>query len=165
MAQGGLWESGGGGVGGSGGGCESGVAADVRGRDAGGGVGVEQWRVDDIEPAVPVAGDLRNGYGSVAGDGLAFYDSIYTERFMGLPDGNPAGYQAASLLPLAGRLRGNLLLMHGEGDDNVHFQNSEMLINALVAADKPFRLMAYPNRSHCILRGEWHDAACVWAAD
>ncbi len=81
------------------------------------------------------------------------YDSIYTERFMGLPDGNPAGYQAASLLPLAGRLRGNLLLMHGEGDDNVHFQNSEMLINALVAADKPFRMMAYPNRSHCICEG------------
>jgi dipeptidyl-peptidase-4 len=81
------------------------------------------------------------------------YDTIYTERFMGLPDGNAAGYQAASLLPLAGRLTGNLLLMHGSGDDNVHFQNSEMLINALVAADKPFRMMAYPNRTHCICEG------------
>jgi dipeptidyl-peptidase-4 len=81
------------------------------------------------------------------------YDSIYTERFMGLPDGNPAGYQAASLLPLASHLRGNLLLMHGAGDDNVHFQNSEELINALVAADKPFRMMAYPNRTHCICEG------------
>jgi dipeptidyl-peptidase-4 len=81
------------------------------------------------------------------------YDSIYTERFMGLPDGNPVGYQAASLLPLASHLRGNLLLMHGAGDDNVHFQNSEELINALVAADKPFRMMAYPNRTHCICEG------------
>jgi dipeptidyl-peptidase-4 len=81
------------------------------------------------------------------------YDTIYTERFMGLPDGNAAGYQAASLLPLAGRLTGNLLLMHGSGDDNVHFQNSEMLINALVAADKPFRMMDYPNRTHCICEG------------
>jgi dipeptidyl-peptidase-4 len=81
------------------------------------------------------------------------YDTIYTERFMGMPDANAAGYQAASLLPLAGRLTGNLLLMHGMGDDNVHFQNSEMLINALVAADKPFRMMAYPNRTHCICEG------------
>jgi dipeptidyl-peptidase-4 len=81
------------------------------------------------------------------------YDNVYTERFMGLLDGNAGGYQAASLLPLASRLKGNLLLMHGMGDDNVHFQNSEMMINALVAADKPFRMMAYPNRTHCICEG------------
>lgn len=81
------------------------------------------------------------------------YDTIYTERLMGLPDQNIAGYRDASVLPLADRLRGNLLLVHGTGDDNVHFQNSEVLINALVAADKPFTMMAYPNRSHCICEG------------
>lgn len=81
------------------------------------------------------------------------YDNVYTERFMGLLDGNAAGYKEASLLPLASHLKGNLLLMHGEGDDNVHYQNSEMMINALVAAGKPFRMMAYPNRTHCICEG------------
>jgi dipeptidyl-peptidase-4 len=81
------------------------------------------------------------------------YDTIYTERLMGLPDDNAAGYRAASVLPLADRLKGNLLLVHGTGDDNVHFQNSEFLINALVAADRPFTMMAYPNRTHCICEG------------
>ena len=82
-----------------------------------------------------------------------YYDTIYTERLMGLPQDNATGYHAASLLPLADRLRGNLLLVHGTGDDNVHFQNSELLINALVAANKPFSMMAYPNRTHCICEG------------
>ena len=50
-------------------------------------------------------------------------------------------------------LQGNLLLVHGGGDDNVHFQNSEILINALVAANKPFQMMEYPNRTHCICQG------------
>jgi len=81
------------------------------------------------------------------------YDTIYTERYMGLPDGNAAGYRDASVVPLVGRLTGNLLLVHGMGDDNVHYQNSEFLINALVAADKPFTMMAYPNRTHCICEG------------
>jgi dipeptidyl-peptidase-4 len=81
------------------------------------------------------------------------YDTIYTERLMGLPQDNVAGYREASVIPLANHLRGNLLLVHGTGDDNVHFQNSELLINALVAADKPFSMMAYPNRTHCICEG------------
>jgi dipeptidyl-peptidase-4 len=51
-------------------------------------------------------------------------------------------------------LRGHLLLVHGSGDDNVHFQNSEALINALVAANKPFTMMEYPNRTHCICEGD-----------
>ena len=50
--------------------------------------------------------------------------------------------------------KGNLLLVHGGGDDNVHFQNSEMLINALVAANKPFQMMEYPNRTHCVCQGK-----------
>ena len=73
---------------------------------------------------------------------------------MGLPQENEAAYHDGSPLFFADRLRGNLLLVHGSGDDNVHFQGSERLINALVAADRPFPLMVYPNRSHCICEGE-----------
>jgi dipeptidyl-peptidase-4 len=83
----------------------------------------------------------------------ALYDNVYTERFNGLPDQNKAGYDRGSPLTYVGGFRGNLLLIHGSGDDNVHFQNTEMLINALVAANKPFTMMEYPNRTHCICQG------------
>jgi dipeptidyl-peptidase-4 len=56
--------------------------------------------------------------------------------------------------PCVARLRGNLLVVHGSGDDNVHFQGTERLINALVAANRPFTLMVYPNRPHCICERE-----------
>jgi dipeptidyl-peptidase-4 len=83
----------------------------------------------------------------------ALYDNVYTERFNGLPSDNRAGYNRGSPLTYVKGFRGNLLLIHGSGDDNVHFQNSEMLINALVAANKPFTMMEYPNRTHCICQG------------
>jgi dipeptidyl-peptidase-4 len=83
----------------------------------------------------------------------ALYDNVYTERFNGLPDQNKAGYDRGSPLTYVSGLEGNLLLVHGSGDDNVHFQNSEMLINALVTANKPFTMMEYPNRTHCICQG------------
>ena len=73
---------------------------------------------------------------------------------MGLPQENEADYREGSPLTHAARLRGKLLLVHGTGDDNVHYQGSQRLINALVAANRPFTLMAYPNRSHCICEGE-----------
>jgi dipeptidyl-peptidase 4 len=82
------------------------------------------------------------------------YDTIYQERYMGLPQENAAAYREGSPLFFADRLQGNLLLVHGSGDDNVHFQGSERLINALVAANRPFQLMVYPNRTHCICEGE-----------
>ena len=82
-----------------------------------------------------------------------FYDTIYSERYLGLPGDNPEAYRAASPITFADALKGDLLLVHGSGDDNVHFQNSETLINALVAADKPFTMMEYPNRTHCICEG------------
>jgi len=82
------------------------------------------------------------------------YDTIYQERYMGLPQDNEQAYREGSPLLLADRLRGNLLLVHGSGDDNVHFQGSERLINALVAANRPFTFMMYPNRSHCICERE-----------
>jgi len=82
-----------------------------------------------------------------------FYDNIYTERYNGLPQGNAAGYDAGSPLTYVNRLKGDLLLVHGSGDDNVHYQNSEALINALVAANKPFSMMQYPDRNHSISGG------------
>jgi dipeptidyl-peptidase-4 len=83
-----------------------------------------------------------------------FYDTIYTERYLGLPGDNAEQYKEASPLTYVGNLKGDLLVVHGSGDDNVHFQNSEALINALVAADKQFTMMDYPNRTHCICEGE-----------
>jgi dipeptidyl-peptidase 4 len=82
------------------------------------------------------------------------YDTIYQERYMGLPQENEAAYREGSTLDIAGQLRGNLLVVHGTGDDNVHYQGAERLVNALVAANRPFSLMVYPNRSHCICEGE-----------
>ena len=73
---------------------------------------------------------------------------------MGLPQDNERAYREASPLFFADRLRGNLLVVHGSGDDNVHFQGTERLINALVAANRPFTLMDYPNRTHCICEGD-----------
>jgi dipeptidyl-peptidase-4 len=84
----------------------------------------------------------------------SLYDNVYTERFNGLPSDNKAGYDRGSPLTYVNNLRGNLLLIHGSGDDNVHFQNSEVLINALVAANKPFTMMEYPNRTHCVCQGK-----------
>jgi dipeptidyl-peptidase-4 len=84
----------------------------------------------------------------------SLYDNIYTERFNGLPTENKAGYDRGSPLTYVNGLRGNLLLVHGSGDDNVHYQNTEVLINALVSANKPFTMMEYPNRTHCICQGK-----------
>jgi dipeptidyl-peptidase-4 len=82
------------------------------------------------------------------------YDTIYQERYMGLPQDNEADYLEGSPLTYADKLKGNLLVIHGTGDDNVHYQGTERLINALVAAKKPFTMMAYPNRTHGIFEGE-----------
>jgi dipeptidyl-peptidase-4 len=84
----------------------------------------------------------------------SLYDNVYTERFNGLIGDNREGYDRGSPISYVDGLRGNLLLVHGSGDDNVHFQNSEVLINALVAANKPFQMMDYPNRTHCVCQGK-----------
>jgi dipeptidyl-peptidase-4 len=81
------------------------------------------------------------------------YDTIYQERYMGLPHENADGYRRSSPLTYAGNLRGDLLVVHGTGDDNVHYQGTERLVDALVAANRPFTMMAYPNRTHCICEG------------
>jgi dipeptidyl-peptidase-4 len=82
------------------------------------------------------------------------YDTIYQERYMGLPDDNADGYADGSPITHAHKLEGDLLLIHGTGDDNVHYQGSERLINELVTHGKLFQMMAYPNRSHSIKEGD-----------
>jgi dipeptidyl-peptidase-4 len=84
---------------------------------------------------------------------IRYYDTIYQERYCGLPQDHPEEYKQSSPITFAGQLKGHLLIVHGTGDDNVHYQGTEALINALVAANKPFTMMAYPNRSHSINEG------------
>ena len=78
------------------------------------------------------------------------YDSIYTERYMGLLKDDKAGYEMSDVTKSADKLHGALLLVHGTSDDNVHFQNSIQMIDALIKAGKQFRLMIYPNKTHGI---------------
>jgi dipeptidyl-peptidase 4 len=83
-----------------------------------------------------------------------YYDTIYTERYMGLPQDNAEEYKNASPITFVDGLKGDLLIVHGTGDDNVHYQATEKLIDALIAANKQFTMMAYPNRTHGIFEGE-----------
>lgn len=82
------------------------------------------------------------------------YDNIYQERYMGLPNDNVAGYRDGSPLTHAGKLQGNLMIIHGTGDDNVHYQNFEMLVNELVKNNKLFTMLSYPMRDHGISQGK-----------
>ncbi len=81
------------------------------------------------------------------------YDTIYQERYMGLPSTNEDGYRSGSPINFAEGLRGKLLIVHGSGDDNVHYQGTEKLVNRLIELGKPFDSMAYPNRTHSISEG------------
>ena len=81
------------------------------------------------------------------------YDNIYQERYMGLPQENREDFVKGSPITYAKNLQGNLLYVHGTGDDNVHYSNAEMLINELVKYNRQFQLMSYPNRTHSISEG------------
>ena len=81
------------------------------------------------------------------------YDNIYQERYMGLPQENKQDFVNGSPITYAKNLKGNLLYIHGTGDDNVHYANAEMLINELIKYNKQFQLMSYPNRTHSISEG------------
>jgi dipeptidyl-peptidase-4 len=78
------------------------------------------------------------------------YNSIYQERYMGLPQENAAGYKDGSPMTFADGLQGRLLVIHGTGDDNVHFQGTQRLLNRLIDLNKQFSFMEYPNRRHGI---------------
>jgi len=82
------------------------------------------------------------------------YDTIYQERYMGLLGPNAEKYDSASAIHQAKGLKGHLLIVHGSGDDNVHYQGTERMINELVKLNKPVDVMVYPNRSHAIREGQ-----------
>jgi dipeptidyl-peptidase 4 len=81
------------------------------------------------------------------------YDTIYQERYMGLPGDNVEGYREGSPIHFVQNLKGNLLIVHGTGDDNCHYQTFEKLVDRLIHHNKPFTMMAYPNRTHSIREG------------
>jgi dipeptidyl-peptidase-4 len=81
------------------------------------------------------------------------YDTIYTERYMWIPQENAEGYRESAPQQHVGTMSASFLLVHGTGDDNVHPQNSLQLADRLQAAGKPFQLMLYPNRTHSIAGG------------
>jgi dipeptidyl-peptidase-4 len=83
-----------------------------------------------------------------------FYDTVYTERFLRTPQENPAGYDENSPVNYAEKLKGNYLLVHGTGDDNVHVQNSYRMINSLIEANKQFEMFMVPDRTHGIYKGK-----------
>lgn len=83
-----------------------------------------------------------------------YYDNIYTERFMQLPNDNAEGYDNNSPVNMADKLKGNYLIIHGTGDDNVHFQNSVAMVDKLVELNKQFQSAYYPNKNHGIYGGK-----------
>jgi dipeptidyl-peptidase-4 len=96
----------------------------------------------------------KTGIAIAAVTNLLTYDNIYQERYMGLPQENLNDFIKGSPITYAKNLQGNLLYIHGTGDDNVHYQNAEMLLNELVKHNKQFQYMPYPNRTHSISEGE-----------
>lgn len=96
----------------------------------------------------------KTGMAVAAVSNQLIYDNIYQERYMGLPQENIEDFVKGSPVTYAKNLEGNLLIVHGTGDDNVHYQSVEILVNELIKQNKQFDMMAYPNRSHGIYEGE-----------
>jgi dipeptidyl-peptidase-4 len=97
---------------------------------------------------------FKTGIAIAAVSNQLFYDNVYQERYMGLPQENKEDFINGSPVTYAKNLKGNLLYIHGTGDDNVHFSNAELLVNELVKYNKQFQYMPYPNRTHGISEGE-----------
>ncbi|HEY5407283.1 MAG TPA: prolyl oligopeptidase family serine peptidase, partial [Ginsengibacter sp.] len=95
----------------------------------------------------------KTGISISAVDNLLFYDNIYEERYMGLPQDNMDDYVKGSPIYYAKNLKGNLLFIHGTGDDNVQYDNAEAMLNELIKYNKTFQFMPYPNRTHSISEG------------
>lgn len=96
----------------------------------------------------------KTGIAVAAVSNQLIYDNIYMERYMGLPQENLEDFKKGSPVNYAKNLEGNLLIIHGTADDNVHYQSMELMVNALIKENKQFQMMAYPNRSHGIYKGK-----------
>jgi dipeptidyl-peptidase-4 len=96
------------------------------------------------------AGTFKTGIAVAPVTDWRFYDTIYSERYMGTPADNPEGYRITSSLTHAGKMEGNLLLIHGTADDNVHWQNTVILVDQLVSLNKQVSTMFYPEHRHSI---------------
>jgi dipeptidyl-peptidase-4 len=99
------------------------------------------------------AGKIRAAVSVAPVTNWKFYDNIYTERYMGTLETNPKGFDAQSPISMAANLEGALLLIHGSGDDNVHWQNAAELSSALIKANKDFEQFIYPDKNHGIYGG------------
>ncbi len=104
---------------------------------------------------------FRAGVAGAPVTDFSLYDTHYTERYLGRPSDNAAGYEASSVLPYAKDLRGKLLVVHGMADDNVLFLNSTKLFRKLQDLGKPFDVMVYPGAKHGLIRQ--HDGRHAYA--
>jgi dipeptidyl-peptidase-4 len=92
--------------------------------------------------------DFKVGFAGGPVTDWHYYDSIYTERYLGLPQKNEKGYEDSSPVKYSGQLKGKLMIAHGTGDDNVHFANTLSVINDLIEAGKYVEVLAFPGRGH-----------------
>lgn len=117
--------------------------------------GIWGWSYGGYATAMTLAQDVEDvfacGISVAPPTSWYFYDTVYTERYMSTPDDNPGGYNASAVLSHVGALRGKkFLLNHGNADDNVHYQNSMMLVKAMERADIQFQQRSYPDQNHGI---------------
>lgn len=119
-------------------------------------IGIQGWSYGGFMTSLAMTkgnGIFKMGIAVAPVTNWRYYDNIYTERFMRTPAENASGYDDNSPIHFVENLHGNYFLIHGSGDDNVHYQNSMEMVNALVAANKQFDLFIYPNKDHGIYGG------------
>lgn len=119
-------------------------------------IGIQGWSYGGFMTALAMtkgADVFKTGISIAPVTNWRYYDNIYTERYMQLPQENASGYDDNSPVNHVSKLKGNLLLIHGSADDNVHYQNAMELITALVKANKQFDMFIYPNKNHGIYGG------------
>ncbi|MBK6891857.1 MAG: S9 family peptidase [Flavobacteriales bacterium] len=119
-------------------------------------IGIQGWSYGGYMSSLCItkgAGTFKAAIAVAPVTNWRYYDSIYTERYMGLPKDNASGYDDNSPINHVEELKGNFLLIHGLADDNVHFQNSAEMTTALVKANKQFDMMMYPDKNHGIYGG------------
>jgi len=119
-------------------------------------LGIQGWSYGGYMSSLAMtkaAGVFKAGIAVAPVTNWRYYDNIYTERFMRTPQENATGYDQNSPINFCENLEGHYLLIHGSGDDNVHYQNTMEMVNALVAANKQFDMFIYPDRNHGIYGG------------